>query len=482
MSRSGLGFGVGTGLQNFVPFVPRNLPNLQLWLDATQINPQGYSLDFDGTDDYVQADNEITDYPFTLECWVRLDVVNSNDTLISLNITTTGDLSTHYSIRYNGASNQKFAIRAMTDSPLVSQISSGTTTPMANVWYHIAGVFASATSRTLYVNGLLESTGTDSVNFTSATYQVRMGNLRVNTPTDFLDGKLSDVRIWNTARTAQQIADNYQKRLIGNESGLVGYWKLDRGTGTTVADSTSNNNTGTITGAIWDNNEPFVEAIDDNTAMRVWQDQSGNAYNAEQSTSAARPTYRTNQLNGLPAVVFDGTDDRLSLVSGALGMLRNVAGATVFAVVKYSASGVLMRSIFISNNIGTGQSRLTIGILPDNKIQIGGRRLDANSFESADSANAISNIFLMHSGILDYANAKAFQYRNGTLDGTDDPFQTAGNTSDTNSVYITIGANDTNQLLNGSIAEIIVYNRALNTSELAQVHKYLSMKWGIALA
>jgi hypothetical protein len=37
-------------------------------------------------------------------------------------------------------------------------------------------------------------------------------------------------------------------------------------------------------------------------------------------------------------------------------------------------------------------------------------------------------------------------------------------------------------VLNGDIAEIIVYNRALNTSELAQVHRYLARKWGIQLA
>lgn len=465
-------------------FTPQQFPNLQLWLPADRIGVQGYSLDFDGTDDYVSATNVITAYPFTLECWVRLDVVNSNDAFVSVNTTTAGDTNTHYSIRYAGAGNQKFNIRAATNSPARDEITSGTTSPSANTWVHIAGVFESDTIRKLYINGILEVTSTTtSVLFASATYEIRFGNLRVNTPTDYLDGKMSDVRIWNTARTAQQIADNYQKRLIGNESGLVGYWKLDKGSGTTVADSTSNANAGTISGAIWDNSEPFTEPIDNGTAVRIWADQSGNGYDATQSTTAARPTYIASGLNGLPVVRFDGTDDRLALGASALGMIRNVAGATMFAVVKYPANSVLNVSFFISNNTSAGSARGSLSQEITNKLQTAGRRLDADSFESALSTATITNTFLIHSGIVNYATAKAFNYINGALDGTDDPFQTAGNTSNTDSNNITIGATGTpTAYLNGDIAEIIVYNRALNTSELAQVHRYLSRKWGIALA
>ncbi|MCB1208707.1 MAG: hypothetical protein KDK97_05250 [Verrucomicrobiales bacterium] len=34
-------------------------------------------------------------------------------------------------------------------------------------------------------------------------------------------------------------------------SGLVGWWKMTEGSGTTVPDSSGNNNTGAITGATW---------------------------------------------------------------------------------------------------------------------------------------------------------------------------------------------------------------------------------------
>lgn len=56
--------------------------------------------------------------------------------------------------------------------------------------------------------------------------------------TEFFDGNISDVRIWNTIRTATQIRDNMNQQLTGSESGLVAYFKLDGN----FNDSTSNAN------------------------------------------------------------------------------------------------------------------------------------------------------------------------------------------------------------------------------------------------
>ena len=52
------------------------------------------------------------------------------------------------------------------------------------------------------------------------------------------DGKIDDVRVWSDIRTDAEISNNYQQELIGNEAGLVGYWKLNNG----LTDETSNNN------------------------------------------------------------------------------------------------------------------------------------------------------------------------------------------------------------------------------------------------
>jgi hypothetical protein len=49
------------------------------------------------------------------------------------------------------------------------------------------------------------------------------------------NGMFDEFRIWNVARSASQIQGSYNKPLVGNETGLVGYWKFDEAPGATTA-------------------------------------------------------------------------------------------------------------------------------------------------------------------------------------------------------------------------------------------------------
>jgi hypothetical protein len=57
---------------------------------------------------------------------------------------------------------------------------------------------------------------------------------------------VDEVRIWNVARTQEQIQSGLYRELTGDEEGLVGYWNFNKGRGPTVYDSTANKNSGTI--------------------------------------------------------------------------------------------------------------------------------------------------------------------------------------------------------------------------------------------
>ena len=72
------------------------------------------------------------------------------------------------------------------------------------------------------------------------------------------EGRFSDLRIWNCARNADEIRSDMNRRLRGDEEGLVGYWPLDEGQGTTVYDKTDNANHGTIHGATWEEAAPPI--------------------------------------------------------------------------------------------------------------------------------------------------------------------------------------------------------------------------------
>lgn len=55
-------------------------------------------------------------------------------------------------------------------------------------------------------------------------------------------GQIDDVRVWNQARSAEEINDNYQNSLTGEEAGLVGYWNFENESieGNTVKDLVEN--------------------------------------------------------------------------------------------------------------------------------------------------------------------------------------------------------------------------------------------------
>ncbi|MFD8939229.1 hypothetical protein ACFV0R_28935 [Streptomyces sp. NPDC059578] len=56
-----------------------------------------------------------------------------------------------------------------------------------------------------------------------------------NTHADFFRGTLEEVRIWQVARTREQLLDNLFTRLKGDKKDLLGYWPFDSASTTTSA-------------------------------------------------------------------------------------------------------------------------------------------------------------------------------------------------------------------------------------------------------
>jgi hypothetical protein len=74
-------------------------------------------------------------------------------------------------------------------------------------------------------------------------------------------GDITDFRVWNTARTAQQIRDNMFRRLKGNEAGLVTYFAMEENSGTLIFDSVSGYVGSLTAGATWDTSSPMAVTI-----------------------------------------------------------------------------------------------------------------------------------------------------------------------------------------------------------------------------
>ena len=72
-------------------------------------------------------------------------------------------------------------------------------------------------------------------------------------------GKMDEVRIWNVARTAAELSENYKLILKGTEAGLVAYYHFDEGTGTIAKDSSTKKHDATFDTA---GNRPAATWVD----------------------------------------------------------------------------------------------------------------------------------------------------------------------------------------------------------------------------
>jgi hypothetical protein len=119
--------------------------------------------------------------------------------------------------------------------------SAAVATPLAP--HHLAVTFDGSTVR-LYVDGALSASGAWSlgtVYYGADDILIGANNFGVGYFRRF-DGYIDDVRVWDHARTATEIANTMSCGLTGSEPGLVAYWSFD---GSNLTDLTGHGHNGT---------------------------------------------------------------------------------------------------------------------------------------------------------------------------------------------------------------------------------------------
>ena len=117
-----------------------------------------------------------------------------------------------------------------------------------NEWQHVAGTFdgdAQTGTIRLYVNGVLDTVVTGALTPIPSTQPLAFGR-EGNYPGGTLDGIIDEIRLWNVARTESEIAHNWDRRLTGNQRGLVGLWRFNEGVGDVTLDESGNGNHGRL--------------------------------------------------------------------------------------------------------------------------------------------------------------------------------------------------------------------------------------------
>ncbi len=121
-------------------------------------------------------------------------------------------------------------------------------------WQHVAVVYDGVSDVAMYVDGdevlVTHTTAPFGAVAPNSGDALGLGNVLPELNKGF-EGVIDEVRVWNIARGGGEIADDMLVRLDGDEPGLVGYWRLDEGYGSSVADATGTCGDGTVTGAGW---------------------------------------------------------------------------------------------------------------------------------------------------------------------------------------------------------------------------------------
>ena len=81
-----------------------------------------------------------------------------------------------------------------------------------------------------------------------------------------------------------------------------------------------------------------LPVVADGTAVGLWPDSSGNGFDVTQANSSFKPLYKTNVFKGMPALLFDGSDDRLE--NTAVNPFAAGEARTVFYVGRQTSSSL----------------------------------------------------------------------------------------------------------------------------------------------
>lgn len=230
-----------------------------------------------------------------------------------------------------------------------------------------------------------------------------------------------------------------------------------------------------------------------NATLQTWPDASGRGSNAVQNTTASRPTYiQSSPFNNRPALRFNSgsgnTNDFMEVASTPIlaGTGISPDAFTFFAVVRMrNLDGSVNRGI-LSKRTSATAAGTAYNFYFDNaasqelSYDIANNTTLNGEDNDEDYTNDVNYIVgFRFDGNLDNDD------RGAIYDGTDvDGFYEHNFlTFNDNNAPVTIGrlAGDANTFSNMDVAEIIHFNRRLNTAEFIILNNYLSSKYGIAI-
>jgi hypothetical protein len=194
------------------------------------------------------------------------------------------------------------------------------------------------------------------------------------------------------------------------------------------------------------------------TGVSAWADQSTNGNTLLQATGGAQPTLTAGQINGLPAVVFDGVDDTISAT------FTLAKPTTVFIVMSqptWTNADRLFDGKTANDSLLLQQSGAPNGIL----ISSGGASTGNTMALALATFGLVTCVFNGASSSIQVNSVAAVT---GTVGAT----AAGGFTIGSRAAPLAFG--------NIAVAEVIVMAAVATAAEITSVKAYIAARYGIA--
>ncbi len=226
---------------------------VSLIFTSTILQSQNYSLLFDGSSDYITVNNNLgTPGQLSGCCWVKFPqaLVEDDFPIIANWKHGSGIFILHYGFDLGV---HAMAINLWLPDGHTNFLLESTD---YNTWMFVSFTYDGTTLR-IYKDGILMNEKVVAGPLPAGASITTIGTEENYGFSYCFEGNIDEVSIWNISLTQSQIQEIMCNGLVGNESGLMGYWKFDEGTGTTTADSSPYSNDGTLFGTpAWSTDVP----------------------------------------------------------------------------------------------------------------------------------------------------------------------------------------------------------------------------------
>lgn len=169
----------------------------------------GGSIVFDGVDDYTLLPNVGVSNlsAFSVSFWARTSTGGINCTAYSEG--TPSSWPSNLFIIYFGNTNDGGRCRVWFGFPSVGDALIGTTVVNNNRWYYVTYNQTNTSNRTLAINTVVEATNTSTITSTATNASIGANNNN-GTFTQFYNGSLANITVYNRALSSSEITQNFQ--------------------------------------------------------------------------------------------------------------------------------------------------------------------------------------------------------------------------------------------------------------------------------